>query len=182
MSYLPNIITIFRIAMAPLLILLLRDQAYQLAFYVFILAGISDGLDGYIAKRFGYTSQLGGILDPLADKLLVVSAYVMLTLYGQLPFWLMLTVAFRDLLIVGGYLIYVILNGSVQMQPSYLSKVNTFMQISLVVLVLAVEGFSLPLDWLVRGVVYVVFATTVSSGVHYLWVWVVRKDVVRNAP
>lgn len=182
MSYLPNIITIFRIAMAPLLILLLRDQNHQLAFYVFILAGISDGLDGYIAKRFGYTSQLGAILDPLADKLLVVSAYVMLTLHGQLPFWLMLTVAFRDLLIVGGYLIYVILHGSVQMQPSYLSKVNTFLQISLVVLVLAMHGFHLPLAWLVQGLVLAVFATTVASGAHYMWVWVVRKEVVRQSP
>ena len=164
--------------MAPMLILLLKDQQYVLAFYIFIVAGISDGLDGFIAKRFGYVSQLGAILDPLADKLLVVTSYVMLTMTGQIPFWLLLTVAFRDLLIVGGYLINASLSGAAELRPSYASKLNTFMQISLVVVILATEAYGLSLAMLIQILIYVVFVTTVVSGVHYLWVWLAQRGVI----
>jgi len=176
-SYLPNIITVFRIGMVPLFILLMDEHHYLLALYVFILAGISDGLDGFIAKRFDAVSQMGAILDPIADKMLLVSAYIMLTLHGKIPFWLLLTVGFRDLLIIGGYLIYVSLHGAVQMKPSYLSKLNTVMQITLVVLVLAAVGYDLSASTLIRLLIYVVFATTVASGAHYVWIWLVRKDI-----
>ncbi len=176
-SQLPNLITLSRIALVPVLILMLKDREYAAALAVFFLAGLSDGLDGLIAKRFGLRSQLGAVLDPLADKILLVTSYMMLTIQGLVPFWLMLTVVFRDLLIVGGYLIYTTLFGTVQMQPSRLSKFNTLMQIALVVALLAQQasGRSYPLltDWLV----YVVFATTVASGLHYLWTWGVMKEV-----
>ncbi len=177
MSYLPNIITLFRIAMAPALVLLLNEQHYIGAFLVFIIAGISDGLDGFIAKRFGYVSQVGAVLDPLADKLLLISAYVMLTVLGHIPLWLMVTVAFRDLLIIGGYLMYVSMYGPVQMRPSYLSKFNTFAQISLIVLILAVQAFGLALDGLIAALIIVVMVSTIASGSHYLWVWIIKKDV-----
>src|SRR3970040_1587860 len=109
---LPNLITIARIALAPVLILLLKDEEYAASLAVFVIAGISDGLDGYIAKRFHLESRLGSILDPLADKTLLVSSYVMLMLLNHLPFWLMLAVVFRDLLIIGGYLIYSSMRGA----------------------------------------------------------------------
>ncbi len=163
--------------MVPVLILLLKEEEYLTAFLVFIFAGISDGLDGYIAKRFNYVSQLGAILDPLADKFLLVSSYVMLTVLNHIPFWLLLTVAFRDLLIIGGYMIYVSLHRAVQVRPSYLSKFNTFMQISLVVVVLAVQAFAYPLPLVVEGLVVVVFITTVVSGLHYLWHGVVKREI-----
>jgi len=177
MSYLPNIITLFRIAMVPVLILLLKDERFGYALFVFFLAGVSDGLDGYIAKRFGFVSQLGAVMDPLADKLLLVSSYVMLTVLGEIPFWLLLCVAFRDLLIVGGYLVYVSLHRAVQMRPSYLSKFNTFMQISLVVVILAQHALDLGIDLVVIGLIAIVALTTVASGAHYLWVWVVRREI-----
>lgn len=180
MSYLPNIITLFRIGMAPLLLLLLKDHQYVLAFYVFIVAGVSDGLDGFIAKRFGYVSQLGAILDPLADKLLVVTCYVMLSLDGHIPFWLLLTVVFRDLLIVAGYLIHVSMSGAMQMRPSYASKINTFMQIFLVVAILGNQAFDLSLGLWVQALIFVVFLTTVVSGLHYLWLWLAGREVVND--
>jgi cardiolipin synthase len=177
MSHLPNILTLFRIGLVPVLILVLKEHQYMAALVVFAVAGFTDGLDGYIAKRFNYTSQLGAILDPLADKLLLVSAYVMLVLLNEIPFWLLLAVAFRDLLIIGGYLVYVSLRGSVQMQPSYLSKFNTLMQITLVVVVLGLRAFGYALPLLVDGLVAVVLLTTVASGGHYLWKWLVKGDV-----
>lgn len=177
MSYLPNIITLFRIALVPVLILLLKDEQDMAALIVFVVAGISDGLDGYIAKRYGFVSQLGAILDPMADKLLLVSSYVMLTILGHVPFWLLLSVAFRDLIIVSGYVIYVTLRQPVQMRPSYLSKFNTFMQITLVVVILAQRAFGFGITPLTDLLVPTVLLTTVGSGAHYLWVWVVRREI-----
>jgi cardiolipin synthase (CMP-forming) len=176
-SQLPNLITIFRIGLAPVLILLLKEQNYAASLGVFIVAGISDGLDGFIAKRFGFVSRLGSILDPLADKTLLVSSYVMLTLLGQLPFWLMITVAFRDLLIIGGYLVYTSMVGPVQMRPSGLSKFNTFMQIALVIVILAQQALHLAYSPFVDALIYAVLLTTIVSGLHYLWIWLVMKEV-----
>jgi cardiolipin synthase len=176
-SQLPNLITLFRIALAPVLILLLKEQAYAAALAVFVLAGVSDGLDGFIAKRFHFTSRLGSILDPLADKTLLVSCYVMLAWLGFLPFWLVLTVVFRDLLIVGGYLVYTSMIGPVQMRPSWPSKFNTFMQIALVIMILAQQALHWVQTPLIDMLIYVVLLTTVISGVHYLWTWLVMKEV-----
>jgi len=176
-SHLPNLITLSRIALAPVLILLLREQDYVLSLVVFAIAGVSDGLDGFIAKRFHLTSRLGSILDPLADKILLVSAYVMLTLLEHVPFWLMLTVAFRDLFIIGGYLVYTSMVGPVQMRPSLLSKFNTLMQIALVIVILLQQALTMVYPVMVEGLVYTVMATTVASGVHYVWLWGMRKEV-----
>lgn len=176
-SQLPNLITIFRIALVPVLILLLKDQEYAMALVVFAVAGVSDGLDGFIAKRFHCETRLGSILDPLADKTLLVSSYVMLMLLNHLPFWLMLTVAFRDLLIVSGYLVYTSMVGPVQMRPSWLSKLNTFMQIALIVVILAQQAMQLIYPLAVDVLIYAVLLTTVASGLHYLWAWLVIKDL-----
>ncbi len=175
LSPLPNLITLARLALVPVLILVLRDRDYGVALAVFVAAGISDALDGYIAKRFHLVTHFGAVLDPLADKALLLGAYVMLTLLGHVPFWLMLTVASRDVLIVGGYLVYTSLHGTVQMQPTHLSKFNTFAQIVLVVLILAHEALGWAVPVLIEGMVWLVAATTVASGAHYVWVWGVRK-------
>ena len=176
-SQLPNLITIFRIALVPVLILLLKDQEYAMALVVFAVAGVSDGLDGFIAKRFHCETRLGSILDPLADKTLLVSSYVMLMLLNHLPFWLMLTVAFRDLLIVSGYLVYTSMVGPVQMRPSWLSKLNTFMQIALVFVILVQQAFQLVYAPMVDALIYAVLLTTIASGAHYLWIWLVMKEL-----
>jgi len=174
---LPNAITASRLLLVPVLILVLKEGDYTAGLVVFFVAGISDALDGYIAKRFHLVTQLGAVLDPLADKALLVSAYVMLTLLGHVPFWLMLTVAFRDLLIVGGYLVVTSMMGAVRMQPSYLSKFNTLAQIVLVLAILTQAAAGWPQGLLTQGLVYLVLATTVASGAHYIWLWGVRREV-----
>lgn len=176
-SQLPNLITLSRLALAPAFVLVLNDANYVAAFLLFVIAGLSDGLDGLIAKRFHYESRLGAILDPAADKILLVSAYVMLTVLGHVPVWLVIVVAFRDLLIVGGYLLYTSMYGPVHMRPSSLSKLNTFMQIALVVAVLLEQATGSHYPLVIRGLVYAVFVTTVASGAHYLWAWGVMKEI-----
>lgn len=176
-SQLPNLITLSRFALAPALVLALNDGNYMLALVIFVVAGFSDGLDGFIAKRFNYQSRLGAILDPAADKILLVSSYVMLTVLQHLPVWLVIVVAFRDLLIVGGYLVYTSMYGPVQMRPSALSKFNTFMQIALVVAVLVDQATGSLHPDAIRALVYIVLLTTVASGGHYLWTWGVMKEI-----
>lgn len=177
MSQIPNLLTLLRIGASPILILLLKEHAYDIAFLVFILAGISDGLDGYIAKKYGFVSKLGAILDPLADKILIISAFVMLTLLDYLPFWLLLTVGFRDLLIIGGCIVMVLLSGSIQMKPSRVSKLNTFMQLSLVTCVIVQSAAWINFPLLIEFLIYSVLATTVLSGAHYVWIWGIKRGI-----
>lgn len=181
-SQLPNLITISRIALAPVLILLLKEEQYAASLAVFVIAGVSDGLDGFIAKRFHFESRLGSILDPVADKTLLISSYVMLMVLNHVPFWLMLTVAFRDLLIVGGYLVYTSMVGPVQMRPSWLSKLNTLVQIALVFVILVQQAFQMIYAPLVDALIYAVLLTTVASGLHYLWAWLVMKELEPAKP
>src|SRR4030067_316199 len=140
------------------------------------MAGATDAPDGYLAKRLNGQSRLGAILDPVADKLLLVSASVMLLLLEHIPFWLLLVVVFRALLIVGGYMLYTSHAGPVKMRPSILSKLNTLMQIALVAVILAQQAAGL--TWpLAETLVYVVLATTVMSGAHYTWSWIIMKNI-----
>jgi len=177
LSHLPNMITLARIALVPVLILLLKDQDYAAGLIVFVIAGASDALDGYLAKRLNVQSRLGAILDPVADKLLLVSAYVMLTVLGHIPFWLVLVVVFRDLLIVGGYMLYTSHAGPVKMRPSILSKLNTLMQIALATLILAQQAAGLDWPLTIHVLVVAVLITTVVSGAHYLWSWMIMKEI-----
>ena len=176
-DHLPNAITISRVALVPVLILLLRNHDYAHALIVFAIAGFSDALDGFLAKRLGSVSQLGAVLDPLADKILLSSAYVMLALLDRIPFWLVLLVVFRDMLIIGGYLVYASLVGAVQMRPSVLSKLNTVIQILLVALVLTRAAYGWPSAYAAAALVLVTAATTAASGLHYVWSWLIVRDV-----
>jgi cardiolipin synthase len=160
-----------RVAAVPVLILLLKNEYYASALLLFVAAGVSDGLDGYIAKKYRVQSKFGAILDPVADKILLVSCFVMLTLLGHIPFWLLVIVVFRDILIVGGYLLLVMLDAKVQMRPSTLSKLNTLFQICLVSLVLARLAGWIDLGAVVDVLIVVVASTSVLSGIHYVWVW-----------
>ena len=170
----PNLLTLARIAAVPVLILFLYEGRYGAALAVFVLAGITDGLDGWIAKRFKCVTRLGSILDPLADKILIVSTYVMLVLAGDLPFWLILLIGFRDLGIIAGVLVLNTLNGHVQMQPSLLSKVNTFLQISLVILVMVERIGFIALEPVAEILLWFVAVTTVASAIHYVYFWFIH--------
>lgn len=185
-NQLPNTITLARLCLVPVLILVLKDENYRLALVIFLVAGISDALDGYIAKKFNFVSQFGAVLDPVADKLLLVSAYVMLSIIGHVPFWLVLVVVSRDLFIVGGYMVVTSLMGAVSMNPSLLSKLNTFMQIILVIAILAAhaaeqnleQSFNYNHEIILTSLIYIVLVTTIASGVHYFWLWVVKKEIM----
>ena len=173
---LPNILTLLRILLVPVVILSLREGQYVSALVLFLLAGITDGLDGWIAKRFDCVSQLGTILDPVADKLLISSTFVMLVLLGDIPFWLVLMVVCRDVGIVGGYVILQLLGDVMAIQPTLLSKINTVLQIVLVSGVLLVHGVWAGGAVLVDVLIIAVTITTVASGLHYIHHGVIRAE------
>lgn len=174
MIYIPNLLTLARIGLVPWLVVLLREEQYTLSLVVFVVAGASDALDGFIAKRFNAQTRLGAILDPLADKALLVSAYVMLSVMQIIPFWLMVAVVFRDIVIVSGYLIMVLFFGRVEMQPLRVSKLNTFTQIAYIVLVLAALAWSYELSVALPWLNYAVLITSVLSGISYVYIWSVK--------
>lgn len=175
-SQIPNLLTLLRILAAPVLILLLRDNNYELALIIFILAGITDGLDGYIAKRFNFVSELGAHLDPLADKIIIISAYCMLVWLGLIPFWLVTLVIFRDIIIVGGYMVLMYLDGDIPMLPTIMSKLNTVFQISLVISVLLENSVWNFIPGASVVLLYAVVITTIASGAQYVWVWAIKPS------
>lgn len=167
----PNTLTFARIVSVPLLIWLIIDQDFFAAFVVFMLAGISDAADGYLAKRYGWRTELGAYLDPIADKALLVSIYVALGAAGHLPVWLVIAVVSRDVLIVGAVVLAWMMSRPVKVKPLVVSKVNTFAQISLAGLALAKLGLGLGLDGVVNVLIWVTGSLTILSAVAYFWGW-----------
>ena len=167
----PNIISLLRLlAVIPVVFLLLQHR-YGWALSLFALAGISDGLDGYLAKHYGWRSRLGGILDPLADKVLLVACFLVLGAISLIPAWLVAAVVFRDLLITGGALLYNYRVEELEAAPIVASKVNTLVQILLVVLVIANAGPFPFFDGVIRLLIWACLATVVVSGAQYVWIW-----------
>lgn len=169
----PNLITIARLIAVPGLVLLLMDGAYLAAFALFVAAGVSDGIDGAIARYVpGQASELGAYLDPVADKTLLVSAFLTLGALGHLPAWLVVLVVSRDLLIVGGVLMAWILSNPVSIDPLKVSKLNTAAQILLVAVVLSDLGLHWQFARVTVFLVWLVAALTVGSAAAYLIGWV----------
>ncbi len=168
---LPNLISVVRlIAVIPVVYLLLVGE-FGWALAIFAAAGVSDGVDGFLAKHYGWQSHLGGILDPLADKTLLVCCFLVLGALGLLPVWLVLAVIFRDLVIVGGAVLYNYQVEEVQAAPLPVSKLNTLLQILLVVAVMMDAGlYSLPTA-LLEILIWACFVTVVVSGSQYVWIW-----------
>ena len=167
----PNLISIGRIALVFPVVWALVEQRFLLALGLFTVAGISDGLDGYLAKRYAWQSRLGGMLDPLADKLLLIGTYFSLGWLGALPWWLVGLVLLRDVIIVTGAVAYHFNVEAVQGEPILISKANTVMQILLgLVAVIHVGVYPLP-DWGLEVLIYLVAATTVASGMGYVVIW-----------
>lgn len=170
-SDIPNLITGLRILLVPPFLSLLLQERYGAALSLFVIAGISDALDGFLAKRFGWTSTLGGILDPIADKLLLMGAVLALGWLNELPVWLVALVILRDLTIVAGAIGYHLMIERVQASPLRISKLNTLMQLTLVFAVIVNYGItSLPV-WLLAGLIYLTALTTGWSGAAYVWQW-----------
>lgn len=168
----PNIITIGRILLVPLTIWLLISEAFLAAFVVFIIAGISDGVDGYIARKTNNRTELGAYLDPLADKALLVSVYGVLGIIKILPAWLVLIVITRDILIIGGVLLAWVLGQPLAMKPLWISKVNTVAQITFIGFVLAALGLNIDANYWLRTGSFAVAGLTFLSGAFYMRDWV----------
>ena len=167
----PNLITVVRLVLVPVAVDALLAGRHDVAFWVFLAAGVSDGIDGWIARRFDQRSELGAHLDPLADKALLVSIFVTLGLVGDVPVWLVILVVSRDVLIVGAVILSWMLGRRMPMQPLFVSKANTTAQIAFAAMVLSARAFG----W-EPGVLWVVGETAVAaltflSGAAYVVDW-----------
>ncbi|NKN32567.1 CDP-alcohol phosphatidyltransferase family protein [Marichromatium bheemlicum] len=176
---LPNIISVIRlVAVAPVVYLLLVGE-FGWALVLFAFAGVSDGLDGFLAKHYGWQTRLGGILDPLADKALLVCSFLVLGSLGIIPVWLVVAVVSRDLVIVVGAVLYNYRIEALEAAPLPASKLNTLLQILLVVAVIMDAGpYPLP-EVVILSLVWGCLATVVVSGTQYVWVWG-RKAALRG--
>lgn len=168
----PNLITLGRILLVPVVVWAIASNQMLFAFLLFAGAGISDAVDGFLAKRFGMASELGAYLDPLADKVLIVSIYVSLGIMDVLPRWLVILVVSRDLLIVGGVILSWIVRKPIGVKPHPISKANTAMQLLLVGLVLGALGFGFDAGWALTLTIAAVTALTLASVALYLREWV----------
>ncbi len=172
----PNLISLGRIILVPVVFWLLVTGETQAAFFAFIVAGISDAVDGYLAKTFGWKTELGAYLDPLADKLLIVSIFLALGVAGKLPLWLVIAVVSRDILIVIAIVLSWLLSNPVRIRPLTVSKANTVSQIVLAAVVLADEAFWLGLQWGRFVLVWVTGALTFASLAAYLHFWLLHMS------
>lgn len=168
MRHLPNLICVLRILLVWPVIAEIQDEQYLWALAFFLLAAVSDGLDGYLAKHFHWTSELGKILDPLADKLLLVVVFVEGAWRELIPWWLTAAVVARDVLIVLGALVFRLWFGPLHGRPTLISKINTAAQLLYVLMVLLASALQRAAHGLLAAAAAVVFATTLVSGAHYV--------------
>ena len=158
------------VLIVPVLLLMLRGE-FVWALFLFAFAGFSDGLDGYLANRFNWQSRLGALLDPVADKLLVLGMFVTLAYIEQVPVWLAAVVILRDVVIVSGALAYNFLIEPVQGEPTRISKLNTALELMFLFFVLSRAGFGWPDEITTTVLGAAVLVTVVISGVDYVWSW-----------
>ncbi len=167
----PNAITILRILLVPLLVYFLLQGGFHAALWVLLVAGISDALDGTIARHFNMMTDLGAFLDPLADKALIIASVLALAWTGLLPSWLAVLIILRDLVIMGGAAAFYLRAGQLKMAPTIPGKVNTFVLICTILLVLVTAaGMAHATAWF-PALFGCAFVTTIFSGVHYIVVW-----------
>jgi cardiolipin synthase len=174
----PNIITLGRILLVPFIVWAIASEKMDIAFVIFIVAGISDAVDGFLAKRFNMASELGALLDPLADKALLVSIYVALGIWGAVPRWIVILVVSRDMMIVSAVIVSWLFGKPIPMKPLMVSKLNTVAQVAFAALVLAALGFgfkSTPYDLILMGLVTVFTLVSVSL---YLMEWVRHMSTI----
>jgi cardiolipin synthase (CMP-forming) len=171
LNNLPNLITLARMLMTPLAIMMIISQRFLPAFLIFILAGVSDAIDGFIAKNLDLRTELGAYLDPLADKALLISIYVSLAIYAGLPAWIAVTVVSRDVMILFAVLVSWLLDKPVEIRPVWVSKFNTVAQIALAGFALGVRAYGFDPQPLQTVLEWVVAGTTLASGGVYIAQW-----------
>lgn len=168
----PNLITLARIILVPVVVWAIASGQLRLAFVLFLAAAISDGVDGFLAKRFGMKTELGAYLDPLADKVLIVSIYVTLGITAVIPLWIVILVVSRDFMIVGAVILSWVVDRPVKIQPHMISKINTGMQIVFPCLVLVSHGYAFNAEPVLTLVMVLVAVLTLLSISLYLAEWV----------
>jgi cardiolipin synthase len=177
LATIPNLICLLRIALTVPIVVLLAEGRYDETLVLFAVAAASDVLDGYLAKTFGWTSELGKFLDPFADKLLLVSVFITLAVIGLVPVWLAAIAVLRDVIIGAGAGVYKLLFGPVEGRPTVPSKLNTLVQLLFVIAVVWQAAFRNLPDGLIQGLGAFVFVTTVVSGIDYVQTYI-RKAIV----
>lgn len=175
---LPNLLTAGRLCSIVPFLFFFFEKKFEIALYVFLAAGLTDALDGWLARHFHWQSLLGLFLDPIADKLLIVLSFFSLAWVQILPWWLIILVLFRDLSILVGVLAwYYVMRREIDFKPSILSKINTFMELLLVCYCLLSLVFALQHPWILDALIGVVALTTILSHVGYLWMWAKKASV-----
>jgi cardiolipin synthase len=168
---LPNLITIGRLILVPLVIVMIVNERWDEAFFIFVAAGVSDAIDGFIAKRFDMRSELGAYLDPVADKALIVSIYVTLAIVGIVPIWLVIVVVSRDLMIIAAVILSWLMAKPVTIAPFVVSKLNTAAQLIFAALVLGTKSFGIDASAAMPVAQLVVAVLTLASMGAYLAFW-----------
>lgn len=171
LSWLPNAVSLLRIALVAPILLLILNGSFGWALALFFVAGFSDGIDGYLAKRFDWHTRLGALLDPVADKLLVAGTFITLAFTQHIPVWLAVVVMLRDVIIVVGAATYNFIVEPVQGEPSKISKLNTLLQLLFLLFVLSRAGFGWPDKIAITVLGAAILITVVVSGVDYVLSW-----------
>jgi cardiolipin synthase len=172
----PNIITLGRLMAVPVTVWLILNNFILSAFGLFVIAGVSDAIDGYLAKRWDQVTEIGKHLDPLADKALLVSIYITLGVQGHLESWLVILVVFRDVMIVGAVILYQTMIRKLEVNPLIISKINTVAQIILAALVMGSKGLDVDVGLFFELMIGIVTLTTLTSGLSYLVVIIGQKE------
>ena len=167
----PNLISLSRLLSVPFAVWLIINDGLLICFWVLVYAGVSDAVDGFIAKRYDLRSKLGGYLDPIADKALLISVFISLGYSGYLYSWLILIVVFRDILILLGALIYHLMYQDLVIEPLVISKINTTVQFILLAVIIGFNGFNLGESFFIDVLIYITAFTTLSSGAAYVYTW-----------
>lgn len=171
LSWIPNALTVLRCLLVAPVAWFIYQQQFLAALITFGFAGFTDGLDGFLARRYQWQSYLGAILDPIADKLLMTVSYIVLTVIGIIPGWLMLTVVIRDVVIILGASVFRWLHGPYMMSPSKAGKLSTFLQILLVLWLLLDQAFSLAGQTISDALIWLTLVVTLYSGLEYVVTW-----------
>lgn len=171
LRHIPNIITIFRLLLIPPVAWAILNEEYKLALILFFIAGFSDGLDGFLARVFHWQSKLGSFLDPLADKFLTIICFYLLAWKGLIPWWLFVVILLRDVIILGGAAAYHLVTHALEMHPTMMSKINTALQIIVILAILYSYGISPLSDDLLQVLIMLLFITSVLSGLLYVLLW-----------
>jgi len=179
-QYIPNVITIIRLMLVPPVAWAILTEGYHLAFWLFFLAGFSDGVDGFLARQFSWQSRLGATLDPLADKLLMIVSFYCLFWQNIIPWGLFVVIAIRDLIILGGAVAYHFVTHALQMQPIILGKINTALQILLVMAILFHYSYGFISVTLINALIASLLVSTMASGIAYVLIWYRKTRLFRH--